>query len=853
MAAAAVSLSCPPRRSLPGSHMLTRLTIIRRPLRFAKRHRPRIPAPVADSEPDPDSSSSDPENELTPRALRALKRQRLALDLDSLSISPRGRPRKRRKENFAHANSVAAASSRKETPQTGKSHAFLFATFGNGYARIPSCENAAHIPSIPECPVNFVNGTASSVPISSNDGEPSSTSYLGPAPCDSFADQSSILMLTDDSNSSPSVDNKATDVSAPSVPPISTDATIAPLPLSPPLVPCAPSSPESEPLTPLTPLTPSPSPSPSGHDRHTSSGPPSPLTEPLPLLVSIEPVSLPSDSLSPSTPHPPPLSAEGCTSAQPAVLSPHPSHLSLDPPLDNLISFDGLPPNFDSGMSLHLDAHHCNPHEDSHPHPHVPQLPYVRPPFTQIPGRDREVNIWKLACQERVEYLARRFGFETIKAVVASEASSVVNAISHVSPSTTTTSSPEFPTQEDSAHATQPPQTRFRLYTPASYTWSSRSVLGVGSVPGKRSSNDSPQEAEAEIEREALWAESDVDVDVDMDIDADMDDDDDDYEDEDELGELEGDADGENRVDLDMEGTNGKSGAAMQQLLGENLKVMDAKGEDTMMDVDCMGQSQRGPVDLADKENHASASAAHSSSLFTTSDESQMTVSAGLATMPSPSTSLALPLRHQFPPLSSLHVPLLSEPPRAFMGRGTPPDRRRLMEWSISDRYPGCQTQAIGVGLFVSPTRNPGINTVPMSMVSMHHPAADDVHQGGGDDRSQPHHHAGEWTSFLYAMLEGDGINNCQVDTNVPSTVCRTSNNTPGNMSVGAVATTTGSTTDVTGWYELGLASMHMGGSVTPGVPADMSLSHHPHVVHVSPIEHPGDEASSSTLRFALG
>lgn len=452
-----------------------------------------------------------------------------------------------------------------------------------------------------------------------------------------------------------------------------------------------------------------------------------------------------------------------------------------------------------------------------------------------------------------MEYLARRFGFETIKAVVASEASSVVNAISHVSPSTTTTSSPEFPTQEDSAHATQPPQTRFRLYTPASYTWSSRSVLGVSSVPGKRSSNDSPQEAEAEIEREALWAESDVDVDVDMDIDADMDDDDDDYEDEDELGELEGDADGENRVDLDMEGTNGKSGAAMQQLLGENLKVMDAKGEDTMMDVDCMGQSQRGPVDLADKENNASASAAHSSSLFTASDESQMTASAGLTTMPSPSTGLALPLRHQFPPLSSLHVPLLSEPPRAFMGRGTPPDRRRLMEWSISDRYPGCQTQAIGVGLFVSPTRNPGINTVPMSMASMHHPAADDVHQGGSDDRSQPHHHAGEWTSFLYAMLEGDGINNCQVDTNVPPTVCRTSNNTPGNMSVGAVTTTTGSTTDVTGWYELGLASMHMGGSVTPGVPADMSLSHHPHVAHISPIEHPGDEASSSTLRFALG
>lgn len=425
MAAAAVSLSCPPRRSSRLAHAHAAhnhpspppLRQASHHLKSHRQHRPRIPAPVADSEPDPDSSSSDPENELTPRALRALKRQRLALDLDSLSISPRGRPRKRRKENFAHANSVAAASSRKETPQSFKRPSSpppspLTPKRIFGTDRIPSCENAAHIPSIPECPVNFVNGTASSVPISSNDGEPSSTSYLGPAPCDSFADQSSILMLTDDSNSSPSVDNKATDVSAPSVPPISTDATIAPLPLSPPLVPCAPSSPESEPLTPLTPLTPSPSPSPSGHDRHTSSGPPSPLTEPLPLLVSIEPVSLPSDSLSPSTPHPPPLSAEGCTSAQPAVLSPHPSHLSLDPPLDNLISFDGLPPNFDSGMSLHLDAHHCNPHEDSHPHPHVPQLPVPSLIHHQLSPTHRN-------CSTSA-HLSRRYLAEIVRSIYGS-------------------------------------------------------------------------------------------------------------------------------------------------------------------------------------------------------------------------------------------------------------------------------------------------------------------------------------------------------------------------------------------------------------------------------------------------
>lgn len=345
-----------------------------------------------------------------------------------------------------------------------------------------------------------------------------------------------------------------------------------------------------------------------------------------------------------------------------------------------------------------------------------------------------------------------------------------------------------------------------------------------------------------------MWMESDLDVDVEMDIDVDMDDDDEDYEDEDEIGELEGDADAESRAKLDLEEANGRGSAAVQPLR-EGLQAMDAMGEAMMMDVDYTGQSQRACVDLADKENNASTNAVQSPSLFATSDESSsMAASTGLPTMPLPSTGLALPLRHQFPPLSSLHVPLLSEPPRAFMGRGTPPDRRRLMEWSVSGRYPGCQTQAFGVGLFVSPTRNPGMDTLPVSMHS-----TDDIHQGapdGEDDRPQPHQHAGEWTSFLYAMLEGDGISSCQVDGNVSSDVCRGSSN-PGNMNVSTV-TATGSTTDMTGWYELGLPSMHMG-DVASGVTADMSLSHHPHATHVPAMEQPGDEANSSTLRFALG
>ncbi|KAI6108918.1 hypothetical protein EDD16DRAFT_57448 [Pisolithus croceorrhizus] len=498
MAAAAVSLSCPPRRSSRLAHAHAAHSPSPSPLRQPhhlkshRHHRPRIPIPVADSEPDPDSSSSDPENELTPRALRALKRQRLALDFDSLSISHRGRPKKKRKENIAHAIPVAVASSRKETPQPSKrpsspSPSPLTPKRIFGTDRVPPCENAAHLPSIPECSVDLIDETSPSISISLNDEEPSSIPCSSPSLCGSFADQSPMSMLTDNANSLPSTaDTRTSDVSAPSVPLISTDVTTTPVPSSPPLGPCAPSSPEPEPLTPLTPLTPSPSPSPSlsGHDRHTPSSPPSPLNKPLPLPVPVEPVPLSSNSLPPSTSHPP-LSAEDCTSSQPTLLSPHPSHLSLDPPLDNLISFDPLPPNFDSGVPLHLDAHHGNLHDDSHPHPQVPQLPghfsspqphqthppqvqYVRPPFTQVPGRDREVNIWKLACQERVEYVFRRYGIETIKAVIASEAgSAIVNGAPHESPDAMSTSFPESPTQEDSAHATQPPQTRFRLYTPA--------------------------------------------------------------------------------------------------------------------------------------------------------------------------------------------------------------------------------------------------------------------------------------------------------------------------------------------------------------------------------------------------
>jgi hypothetical protein len=108
MAAAAVSLTCPLRRSSRLAHAHTH-THSSPPLRQSHKlkqqhlllhHHRHLTRPVPDPEPDQDSSSSDPENELTPRALRALKRQRLALDVDGLPLAARVRPRKRRKENF---------------------------------------------------------------------------------------------------------------------------------------------------------------------------------------------------------------------------------------------------------------------------------------------------------------------------------------------------------------------------------------------------------------------------------------------------------------------------------------------------------------------------------------------------------------------------------------------------------------------------------------------------------------------------------------------------------------------------------------------------------------------------------
>lgn len=685
-----------------------------------------------------------------------------------------------------------------------------------------------------------------SVLMSSNDEQTPSATYPGPSLSDAFIDEPSMLMSSDDA------DPMSTHPKANPVPSIST----YPIPASPHHHPPSTlSSPESELLTPLTPLTPSPSPSPSpGHDRHMSLSP-APHTESLPPSISIDVPSSPDTAL-----HTPmqPLSVQPTPSS-----SSHPSPLTLVSALENLIPFDAFTPPFDPAMSLQLDAHpgdaHASPSQphsstpqlqEHYPHtlPNIPQQLYAPPQPPPVLARDREVNIWKLACQERVEYMyvsffrvcsshdltfrsLRRYGVDTIKAVVASEAS-------HVSPDTSGSSS------DSSSPSPQSPPTRFRLYTPASYTLDSGSPAS-GATSKARPLDDPDQDAEGETEE----IEPDMDVEVDMDVD--MEDDDEDYEDDDDLGDCDADADAEGDVELgaEVEGSSIPTGTSAL----EDAKVVDGNGEMVMvMDIDC----RQGE---ADKENDTSIPAPTtpqpppSTSLLGPSGELPATPGSILA-MPIP-PAFALPLRPQLPPLSSLHVPLLSEPPRAFMGRGTPPDRRRRVEWSISGHYPGCQADGIGVGLYLSTThisesgssqQNTGDETVGIALpVSIMHPM-DAVHEHTHDHHLQPenrqsqqsHQHAGEWTSFLYAMLEGSDMNVCHTGAGIPSGASP-SGSAPGNVSA---VTGASQATDPAGWYELGLGAVHMSGVVS-GVSGQLPLSHH----------HSVDDASSSTLRFALG
>lgn len=369
----------------------------------------------------------------------------------------------------------------------------------------------------------------------------------------------------------------------------------------------------------------------------------------------------------------------------------------------------------------------------------------------------------------------RRYGIDYIKALVESQARSVARE---------TRSSPPLGTAP-------PSQTKFRLYTPASYTYS---LSSWGSTSGTRKTcpvDDQPDDADAG------WPMDDpdwVDADVDME-----DEDEDDYEDDDDAA----------------EGEMAREGEATLEAV-EGLVITDTGGpkvDPTAMQVDEASTSSDGRP--ATEPSVGSEAPVPPRAPPSTTD---------------PSLRPSTPIPHPFPPpplltpptlpsLSSLHVPLLSEPPRAFMGRGTPPDRRRLVEWSDSGRF---SVNGMGPPLYLSPVpqphTGPDVGIVPMSVDPPIQPPP-----------AQPPHTHGEWTSFLYSMLEGDGVG----------------------VGVGSSVGEAGHTSEPT-WYELGLASVP---PVVQEPALELPLSYaHAHARTTSAVEQPIDEAnSSSTLRFALG
>ncbi|KAG1759503.1 hypothetical protein EDD22DRAFT_994478 [Suillus occidentalis] len=446
--------------------------------------------------------------------------------------------------------------------------------------------------------------------------------------------------------------------------------------------------------------------------------------------------------------------------------------------------------------------------------------------YTPAPHRDREVNIWKLACQERVEFLLRRYGIDTIKALVASEARA------------------RFPSP-----STHPSNTRFRLYTPASY-------LERASYTYKS--------AEFEAIDFDMDDEEDDDEDLDeCDLGADYDDD---YDDDDE------DAEGEDNLFLmDVENPKGTATPCVPAIVTPTVPTVPPILPPTPQKQATSPRSTSPPalggrslLDAMPTSRPLCASPPCSPPRRTPSPPQRLstpatplTTSTPLQTPPltpaspptptpppshptptpqtpppihSPQTTSSTPLQtppqiHQLtlprtPPLSSLHVTLLSEPPRAFMGRGTPPDRRRLSEWGrwgcvqvygkggerrrlslghdIHLHHGQCG-ERLGMGLEQlrkeDTTRHE--NPPPLQLTEPHHTPQqhEDPHPHPNPHEDPPHTHThthavpGEWTSFLFAMLEGDG---------------------------------TGSA----GWYELGAQSVQGGseGMGSDGVPQSMNM-----------------------------
>jgi hypothetical protein len=427
------------------------------------------------------------------------------------------------------------------------------------------------------------------------------------------------------------------------------------------------------------------------------------------------------------------------------------------------------------------------------------------------------LNLLTLSISVGLISRLRRYGPDYIKALVQSEARSLFKDTrsSASSYADQVAAASEF----NASLPSTPSPTKFRLYTPASYTYTSNSWgSGSGLASGRK---EFPVDGDGE-DGEAGWAMDDGewgDGDVDME-----DDDEDDYEDDDDIGEVDGEGEGE----LSLGAVEGlRIGDAAFGVVEDKAKV-DAR-VNASMDVDeqIAAKQTQGPRTAVQGLPGAPPTEATlacevpmpSAPTVSHPDSSPRPLPIrNPYTPPPPPTHLQRP---SLPPLSSLHVPLLSEPPRAFMGRGTPPDRRRLVEWSGFGRL-GSHRLGMGPPLYLSPVPQRHTNAdvgvdvgiVPMSVDAPMHPPTP----------LPEHAHQGEWTSFLYAMLEGDGVG---VGVSV------------GGASQGSEP----------GWYELGL------GSVPATLPSNdlgipLSHSHSP----APAVEHTVDEGnSSSTLRFALG
>ncbi|KAG1737074.1 uncharacterized protein EDB91DRAFT_488338 [Suillus paluster] len=661
----------------------------------------RRPTTIPELDTESGDSSTSETDELTPRALRALKRQRLTVDSDGLLVSHIHR-RKRRKEND---NNAAALDDVKETH---------------------------HIP-----PMQLDLPLSTSSPVTSQE---SIRTVL--------TDQPSILAPKDDVSPPP--------------PPIQVDLDA---------------------LIPLDPLPEFPHTSPDfqSNASFNSEFPSDPFSSNTLPFGSSQP-TLPGafgSNLNPGSFS----TGFGSHSHEfiPAQSQPdfQDNAFSSTPGFSSPTGFqsNGFPPQ--SNEYAQSNESNGYPQQGTFSQPHTNSYEYA-----PVPHRDREVNIWKLACQERVEFLLRRYGIDTIKALVASEAR---------------------------ARYPSPSSTRFRLYTPASY-------LERASYTYKSA------------EFEAVDFDMDDEDDEDDDLDGAEYDEDCDYDEDDEDGEGEG----LFLMDVGREGVivppcvpaillpEVPSIAPMTPVITESIPQRSPTRSTSPPAVTMLSPHPRPlctsppctplplirrtpsppstpprfPAPSIPMSTLPTLPSTPAPQLPSTSPPPQMpTTAPPTPQIPIPIPTPQIPTQthppstppqtHQptlprTPPLSSLHVTLLSEPPRAFMGRGTPPDRRRLSEWG---RW-GCVQVYGGKGGERRVVHGHGENLHTEQAQHVDNLSSQHVEQAQHGEQSNenpplqhnenppppPHeetHHTltnththtvpGEWTSFLFAMLEGDG------------------------------------------------------------------------------------------------